>query len=121
MRIAVVGSGIAGLGAAWLLSREHEVVLFEADARLGGHTHTHRVQQAGRVAVARGRGLGLGEQVLGRDGVDGADAARLPHEQRPRAVGDRTSLEARPHASIDRLVAQQAAGLGHQVLHPCAH
>jgi predicted NAD/FAD-binding protein len=48
MRIAVVGSGIAGLGAAWLLSREHEVVLFEADARLGGHTHTHRVQQAGR-------------------------------------------------------------------------
>jgi predicted NAD/FAD-binding protein len=48
MRIAVVGSGIAGLGAAWLLSRTHEVVLFEADARLGGHTHTHRVAQAGR-------------------------------------------------------------------------
>ncbi|MFY2762508.1 NAD(P)/FAD-dependent oxidoreductase [Arenimonas sp. MALMAid1274] len=48
MRIAVVGSGIAGLGAAWLLSRQHEVVLFEREARLGGHTHTHRVQQAGR-------------------------------------------------------------------------
>lgn len=48
MRIAVVGSGIAGLGAAWLLSREHEVVLFEREARLGGHTHTHRVEQAGR-------------------------------------------------------------------------
>jgi predicted NAD/FAD-binding protein len=48
MKIAVVGSGIAGLGAAWLLSREHEVVLFEAQDRLGGHTHTHRVQQAGR-------------------------------------------------------------------------
>jgi len=48
MRIAVVGSGIAGLGAAWLLSREHEVVLFEREARLGGHTHTHRVQQGGR-------------------------------------------------------------------------
>ena len=48
MRIAVVGSGIAGLGAAWLLSREHEVVLFEREARLGGHTHTHRVTQAGR-------------------------------------------------------------------------
>ena len=48
MRIAVVGSGIAGLGAAWRLSREHEVVLFEAESRLGGHTHTHRVAQAGR-------------------------------------------------------------------------
>lgn len=48
MRIAVVGSGIAGLGAAWLLSREHEVVLFERESRLGGHTHTHRVQQGGR-------------------------------------------------------------------------
>ncbi|MBW8310839.1 MAG: FAD-dependent oxidoreductase, partial [Rhizobium sp.] len=49
MRIAVIGSGIAGLGAAWLLSREHEVVLFEREARLGGHTHTHRVEQGGKV------------------------------------------------------------------------
>lgn len=48
MRIAVVGSGIAGLGAAWQLARTHEVVLFERDARLGGHTHTHRVDVAGR-------------------------------------------------------------------------
>lgn len=48
MRIAVVGSGIAGLGAAWLLSRAHEVVLFEASRRPGGHVHTHRVEQAGR-------------------------------------------------------------------------
>jgi predicted NAD/FAD-binding protein len=46
-RIAVVGSGIAGLGAAWLLSRRHEVVLFERDDRLGGHVHTHAVAQAG--------------------------------------------------------------------------
>ena len=48
MKIAVIGSGIAGLGAAWRLSREHEVVLFEREARLGGHTHTHSVVQAGR-------------------------------------------------------------------------
>ena len=48
MRVAVVGSGIAGLSSAWLLSREHEVVLFEAEARLGGHTHTHEVEQSGR-------------------------------------------------------------------------
>jgi predicted NAD/FAD-binding protein len=48
MRIAVVGSGIAGLGAAWLLSRRHDVVLFESQPRLGGHTHTHEVRQSGR-------------------------------------------------------------------------
>lgn len=40
MRIGVVGSGISGLGAAYLLSRAHEVTLFERDDRLGGHTHT---------------------------------------------------------------------------------
>lgn len=40
MRIAVVGAGVSGLGAAWLLSREHEVWVYERDDRLGGHTHT---------------------------------------------------------------------------------
>jgi len=43
LRIAVVGSGIAGLAAAWWLSQRHEVTLYEADRRLGGHTHTHAV------------------------------------------------------------------------------
>jgi predicted NAD/FAD-binding protein len=48
MRIAVVGSGIAGLASAWLLSREHDVTLYEADDRLGGHTHTHEIELDGR-------------------------------------------------------------------------
>ena len=39
-RIAVVGSGISGLAAAWLLNRRHEVHLIEKRDRLGGHTHT---------------------------------------------------------------------------------
>jgi predicted NAD/FAD-binding protein len=47
MRIAVVGSGIGGLASAWLLSREHEVTLYEANDYLGGHTHTHDVEVAG--------------------------------------------------------------------------
>lgn len=48
MRIAIIGSGISGLSAAWLLSRQHEIVLFEADDRLGGHTDTHRIEVDGR-------------------------------------------------------------------------
>jgi hypothetical protein len=39
-RIAVIGSGISGLSAAWLLSQRHEVVVYERDGRLGGHAHT---------------------------------------------------------------------------------
>ncbi len=44
MRIAVIGSGISGLGAAWWLSRRHEVHLIEQASRLGGHTHTHTIE-----------------------------------------------------------------------------
>ena len=40
LKIAVVGSGIAGLSAAWLLSQRHDVTVFEADSRIGGHCHT---------------------------------------------------------------------------------
>ncbi|MGW3962406.1 NAD(P)/FAD-dependent oxidoreductase [Amycolatopsis sp. NPDC005003] len=42
-RIGVIGSGVAGLTAAYLLQRKYEVLLFEADDRLGGHAHTHDV------------------------------------------------------------------------------
>ena len=39
-RIAVIGSGIAGLSAAWLLSYDYDVTVFEADRRPGGHSNT---------------------------------------------------------------------------------
>lgn len=39
-RIAIVGTGIAGLAAAERLCRRHDVVVFEANAHIGGHTHT---------------------------------------------------------------------------------
>ena len=46
-RVAVIGSGVAGLTAAYVLNRRDNVTLFEADSRLGGHAHTHDVPQAG--------------------------------------------------------------------------
>jgi len=48
MRIAIIGSGIAGLACAYRLARQHEVTLFEANDYLGGHTHTHEVEHEGR-------------------------------------------------------------------------
>lgn len=39
-RIAVIGAGIAGLSAAWRLSQNNQVTLYEQEARLGGHSHT---------------------------------------------------------------------------------
>ncbi len=46
MKIAIVGAGVSGLVAAHLLAREHEVVLYEAGSRAGGHTNTIRVDTA---------------------------------------------------------------------------
>ncbi len=40
---AVIGAGVSGLTAAWVLRRTHDVTLYERDPRLGGHAHTHDV------------------------------------------------------------------------------
>lgn len=54
-RIAVIGAGVAGLTSAYLLSRRHEVHVFEREDRIGGHTHTVTVETSdGPVAVDTG-------------------------------------------------------------------
>ena len=53
-KIAVVGSGIAGLSAAWSLAPESQVTLFEAGSHFGGHAHTVDVTLEG-VEVLKSR------------------------------------------------------------------
>ena len=54
-RVAIVGSGVAGLTAAYVASRTAHVTLYEADDRLGGHADTHRVPTPdGELAIDTG-------------------------------------------------------------------
>ncbi|MFT5661613.1 MAG: putative NAD/FAD-binding protein [Sulfurimonas sp.] len=47
MKIAVLGAGISGLGSAYLLSKKHEVDLYEKESRLGGHARTTQINEDG--------------------------------------------------------------------------
>lgn len=55
LNIAIVGTGISGLSAAWLLSKNHKVTVFERDSRLGGHSNTVEFNSSsGRLPVDTG-------------------------------------------------------------------
>jgi len=55
VKIAIIGSGIAGNVAAYHLQRDHEITVFEAGEHVGGHAHTHDVEHEGqRLAVDTG-------------------------------------------------------------------
>ncbi|MEY4322817.1 MAG: hypothetical protein RL410_598 [Actinomycetota bacterium] len=54
-RVAVVGSGVSGLVAAYVMRRDYDVTLFEADSRFGGHAHTHTLDSSvGPIGVDSG-------------------------------------------------------------------
>ncbi len=44
MKIAIIGSGISGLTAAYLLCKDYDITVFEANDYIGGHTHTHDLE-----------------------------------------------------------------------------
>ena len=68
-RIAVIGGGISGLTAGYVLSRTDQVTLFEADRRLGGHADTHLF---GPVGFEQGDPIGPGQDVARGQPADAA-------------------------------------------------
>ena len=104
--------------AGQILVREPEPgahPIVDRDRLTRGRVHAERdprVQHARRLIVRRGRLPQLGPDVLDGHGVGRDDTARLPDEDRPRAVDDRLRAEARTHALLDRLVAKLAACVG---------
>lgn len=56
MRIAIIGTGISGLAAAWLLARQHDIQVFEKNDYIGGHSHTVEVGPGEGVPGAAGAG-----------------------------------------------------------------
>ena len=55
MKIAVIGSGIAGMGVAYLLHKDHDIVVYEKEDYIGGHSRTKKVAtESGEVAVDTG-------------------------------------------------------------------
>ncbi len=47
MRLAVIGTGIAGMAAGWLLSQRYPITVYERELRPGGHSHTVQIEYDG--------------------------------------------------------------------------
>lgn len=113
MRLAVVGSGVAGLACAHLLGPHHDVVLFEADDRLGGHANTVDVDDpaAGRLAIDTGfivhndRNYPHLQRLLAELGVSAIDS------EMSFAVTDRATGFCYRATNLDTLLASRANAL----------
>ena len=49
LKIAVIGSGVSGLVASMILSRKHNVTIFEKNNKMGGHVHTHKLKSSEKI------------------------------------------------------------------------
>ncbi len=113
MRLAVVGSGVAGLACAHLLGPHHDVVLFEADRRLGGHANTVDVDDpaAGPLAIDTGfivhndRNYPHFQRLLADLGVSAIDS------EMSFAVTDRATGFCYRATNLDTLLASRANAL----------
>jgi predicted NAD/FAD-binding protein len=108
VNLAVIGAGISGLVAAHLLSKEHAVSVFEAEARIGGHTRTVDVESHGLQHAIDTGFIVFNEEtypnflaLMGRLGV-----ASQPSTMSFGVKCERTGIEYCP-SSIDRLFAQR--------------
>ena len=64
MKIAVIGSGISGLSAAYYLSKKFEVDLFEQNNHFGGHSYTYDIKNADKIVVTNFNEIGPGLRVV---------------------------------------------------------
>jgi len=71
VRVAIIGTGISGLAAAWLLSGRHDVHVFEREARIGGHTHTVAVPRRDGAATSGSHASGHRAAGHGASGTAG--------------------------------------------------
>lgn len=118
--VAVVGAGVSGLTAAYLLRRTHAVTLFEVESRLGGHAHTHQVDDGagGTVGVDSGfivhndRTYPLLRKLFGELGVH-TRKAEMSMSIRHEATG----LEYAGGKGIGGMLAQPRRMLSGQFLH----
>ena len=108
MRIAVVGTGIAGLMAAHRLQGDHDLTVYEADDRVGGHTHTVEVEEDGRpLAVDTGFIVfNHGNYPRFSALLDELGVASRPSDMSFSVRDERTGMEYRG-SSLDTLFAQR--------------
>ena len=112
MRVAIVGSGVSGLVAAHALHTAHEITVFEADQRVGGHVHTWNLETpAGPVAVDSGF-IVFNETNYPHFTklIHSLGVASQPTDMSFSVRNDRTGLEYNPH-SVRTLFAQPSNAL----------
>jgi predicted NAD/FAD-binding protein len=109
MKIAIIGTGIAGNYAAWKLAPDHDITVFEANDRIGGHTNTVEVEDAGR-ALAVDTGFIVYNDVTYPNFLamlDELGVESLPSDMSFSVSGGRGRLEY-SSSSLNRLFAQRS-------------